>query len=92
MTMRYVCKYFLSAHSIVRVPPCKDKKYCVFDSEENNSLYACEELKDVSSQKAEEKDSVEKIVLSNNRLANFLFGRVKGLKSAVDCVVYTSGL
>ena len=49
-------------------------------------------LKDVSSQKAEEKDSVEKIVLSNNRLANFLFSRVKGLKSAVDCVVYTSGL
>ena len=37
-------------------------------------------LKDVSSQKAEEKGSVEKIVLSNNRLANFLFSRVKGLK------------
>ena len=81
MTMRHVCKYFLSAHSIVRVPPCKDKKYCVFDPEKNTCLYACE---DVSSQKAEEKDSVEKIVLSNNRLANFLFSRVKGLKSAVD--------
>ena len=51
-------------------------------------------LKDVSSQKAEEKGSVEKIVLSNNRLANLLFSRVKGLKpsAAVDCVVYTSRL
>ena len=51
-------------------------------------------LKDVSSQKAEEKGSVEKIVLSNNRLANFLFSRVKGLKpqAAVDCVDYTSRL
>ena len=36
--------------------------------------------KDVSSQKAEGKCSVEKIVLSNNRLANFLFSSVKGLK------------
>ena len=45
MTMRHVCKDFLSAHSIVRVPPCKDKKHCVFDSEKRRSLYACEELK-----------------------------------------------
>ena len=40
------------------------------------------------------KDSVEKIVLSDNRLANFLFSRVKALKpeAAVDCVVYSSGI
>ena len=51
-------------------------------------------LRDVSSQKAEKKDCVEKMALSDNRLANFLFSRVKGLKpkAAVDCVVYSSGI